>query len=93
MEQRFSALPPTSDTKAPSILARRFRKPPCGSELGDGDPSLILIVSDIKMPSMSSLEMLPKVQARTAERSGDHETAYGDEDTKRHPMAQGAIGC
>ena len=37
------------------------------------DPSLILILSDINMPGMSGLEMLPKVRARAAGRSRHHD--------------------
>jgi len=61
------------------------------------DASLILILSDINMPGMSGLEM----PAEDAGRRGNQErpnvpvimiTAYGDEETKRHAIAQGAIG-
>ena len=37
------------------------------------DPSLILILSDINMPGMSGLEMLPKVRSGAAGRSGHHD--------------------
>ena len=37
------------------------------------DPSLILILSDINMPGMSGLEMLPKVKAEASERSRHHD--------------------
>ena len=49
---------------APAALAR-------AAELRD--PSLILILSDINMPGMSGLEMLPKVRARAARRPCDHD--------------------
>jgi CheY-like chemotaxis protein len=55
------------------------------------DPSLILILSDINMPGMSA-EMLPKVRAERPNVPVIMITAYGDEDTKRHAMAQGATG-
>ncbi len=55
-------------------------------------PSLILILSDINMPGMSGLEMLPKVRAERPNVPVIMITAYGDEDTKRHAMAQGATG-
>ncbi len=40
----------------------------------DKDPSLILILSDINMPGMSGLEMLPKVRAERPDvpRHHDH---------------------
>jgi CheY-like chemotaxis protein len=56
------------------------------------DPSLILILSDINMPGMSGLEMLPKVRAERPNVPVIMITAYGDEDTKRRAIAQGAIG-
>src|SRR5450759_5184889 len=56
------------------------------------DPSLILILSDINMPGMSGLEMLPKVRAERPNVPVIMLTAYGDEDTKRHAIAQGATG-
>jgi CheY-like chemotaxis protein len=56
------------------------------------DPSLILILSDINMPGMSGLEMLPKVRAERPNVPVIMITAYGDEDTRRHAIAQGATG-
>src|SRR5437868_11000085 len=56
------------------------------------DPSLILILSDINMPGMSGLEMLPKVKAERPNVPVIMITAYGDEDTKRYAIAQGAVG-
>ena len=56
------------------------------------DSSLILILSDINMPGMSGLEMLPKVRAERPNVPVIMITAYGDEDTKRQALAQGATG-
>jgi CheY-like chemotaxis protein len=56
------------------------------------DPSLILIPSDINMPGMSGLEMLPKVRAERPNVPVIMITAYGDEDTRRLAIAQGAFG-
>ena len=56
------------------------------------DPSLILILSDINMPGMSGLEMLPKVRAERPNVPVIMITAYGDENTKRHAIEQGAVG-
>ena len=56
------------------------------------DPSLILILSDINMPGMSGLEMLPKMRAERPNVPVIMITAYGDEQTKRHAIAQGATG-
>jgi len=52
------------------------------------DPSLILILSDINMPGMSGLEMLPKVRAERPNVPVIMLTAYGDEDTKPHAIAR-----
>ena len=56
------------------------------------DPSLILILSDINMPGMSGLEMLPKMRAERPNVPVIMITAYGDENTKRYAIAQGAVG-
>ncbi len=56
------------------------------------DPSLILILSDINMPGMSGLEMLPKVRAERPEVPVIMITAYGDADTKRKAIEHGAVG-
>ena len=54
-----------------------------------GDRALILILSDINMPGMSGLELLPKAR-------GDGPTtiimitAYGDAETKRQALENGA---
>ena len=56
------------------------------------DPSLILILSDINMPGMSGLEMLPKVRAERPDVPVIMITAYGDPDTKRKALENGASG-
>jgi CheY-like chemotaxis protein len=56
------------------------------------DHSLILVLSDINMPGMSGLEMLPKMRAERPEVPVIMITAYGDEQTKRYAIAQGATG-
>jgi len=55
-------------------------------------PSLILILSDINMPGMTGLEMLPKVKALRPDVPVIMITAYGDADTKRKALEGGAIG-
>ncbi|QPF94799.1 response regulator [Bradyrhizobium commune] len=54
--------------------------------------SLILILSDINMPGMTGLEMLPKVKQIRPEVPVIMITAYGDADTKRKALAGGATG-
>ena len=60
-----------------------------GSYVGS---SLILILSDINMPGMTGLEMLPKVKALRPEVPVIMITAYGDADTKRKALEGGAAG-
>ena len=55
-----------------------------------GDESLILILSDINMPGMSGLELLPKVKAIRPDVPIIMITAYGDPDTKRKALENGA---
>jgi CheY-like chemotaxis protein len=54
------------------------------------DPSLILILSDINMPGMTGLEMLPKVRAERPKVPVIMITAYGDADTRRRAIEGGA---
>lgn len=54
------------------------------------DPSLILILSDINMPGMSGLEMLPQVRAERPKVPVIMITAYGDADTRRKAIEGGA---
>jgi CheY-like chemotaxis protein len=56
------------------------------------DPSLILILSDINMPGMSGLEMLPKVKAARPNVPVIMITAYGDDATRKKAMELGAVG-
>ena len=56
------------------------------------DPSLSLILSDINMPGMSGLEMLPKVKAARPNLPVIMITAYGDEATKKKVAELGAAG-
>lgn len=52
--------------------------------------SLILILSDINMPGMSGLEMLPKAKAARPDVPVIMITAYGDPETKRKALEHGA---
>jgi len=51
---------------------------------------LILILSDINMPEMSGLELLPKAKALRPDVSVIMITAYGDAETKRKALEGGA---
>ena len=55
-----------------------------------GEESLILILSDINMPGMSGLELLPKAKAIRPDVPIIMITAYGDPDTKRKALENGA---
>jgi CheY-like chemotaxis protein len=55
-----------------------------------GDRSLILILSDINMPGMSGLELLPKAKAARPDVPIIMITAYGDAETERQAFANGA---
>ena len=57
-----------------------------------GDNSLILILSDINMPGMTGLEMLPKVREKRPDVPVIMITAYGDADTRRKALEGGASG-
>ena len=59
---------------------------------GTIEQSLILILSDINMPGMTGLEMLPKVKEMRPEVPVIMITAYGDADTKRKALESGASG-
>ena len=56
------------------------------------DHSLVLILSDINMPGMSGLDMLPKVRADHPHVPVIMITAYGDVETRRKAIENGATG-
>jgi CheY-like chemotaxis protein len=55
-----------------------------------GEETLILILSDINMPGMSGLELLPKAKAIRPDVPIIMITAYGDAETKRRALENGA---
>ena len=55
-----------------------------------GEGSLILILSDINMPGMSGLELLPQAKALRPDVPVIMITAYGDAETKRKALESGA---
>lgn len=67
-------------TSAPDALKRAA---------GVRTPSLIL--SDINMPGMSGLDMLPKVRAAHPDVPVIMITAYGDAETRRKAIERGAV--
>jgi len=52
--------------------------------------SLILVLSDINMPGMSGLELLPKAKTLRPDVPVIMITAYGDAETKRKALENGA---
>jgi CheY-like chemotaxis protein len=57
-----------------------------------GGASLVLILSDINMPGMSGLELLPKAKTARPDVPVIMITAYGDDVTKRKALEGGAEG-
>ena len=55
-----------------------------------GEEPLILILSDINMPGMSGLELLPRAKALRPDVPIIMITAYGDAETKRRALENGA---
>ena len=55
-----------------------------------GDRSLILILSDINMPGMTGLDLLPKAREARPDVPIIMITAYGDAETKRRALDGGA---
>jgi CheY-like chemotaxis protein len=59
--------------------------------IGDAEGVLlILILSDINMPGMTGLELLPKAKAMRPDVPVIMITAYGDAETKRRALEDGA---
>jgi CheY-like chemotaxis protein len=56
----------------------------------DAASALILILSDINMPGMTGLELLPKAKAARPDVPIIMITAYGDTDTRRKALEGGA---
>ena len=54
------------------------------------DVSIILILSDINMPGMTGLELLPKAKAARPDVPVIMITAYGDAETQRKALESGA---
>src|SRR4051812_21652503 len=58
---------------------------------GQGE-TIILLVSDINMPGMSGLDLLPRIKAERPDIPVFMVTAYGDENTHRVALERGADG-
>ena len=56
------------------------------------EQSLILILSDINMPGMTGLEMLPRIKAMRPDVPVIMITAYADSNTEANALSRGAAG-
>ena len=56
------------------------------------DASLILILSDVNMPGMSGLELLPRAREARPDVPVIMITAYGDAETRKKAIERGAEG-
>ena len=80
------------DLRAGRFTMEFAQSAPTGlQQIGDAaGVSLILILSDINMPGMSGLELLPKAKALRPDVPVIMITAYGDAETKRKALEKGA---
>ena len=61
-------------------------------KISDATGSLILLVSDINMPGMSGLDLIPRAKALRPDLPVVMVTAYGDAQTRSAAIARGADG-
>ena len=90
---RFCSASSSGATSAPTASRWNLRNPPpwhFSASLMQATVSLILILSDINMPGMSGLELLPKAKALRPDVPVIMITAYGDAETKRKALESGA---
>ena len=80
------------DLRAGRFQMEFARSAPAALERAVDDPSLVLILSDINMPSMSGLEMLPHVREKRPDVPVIMITAYGDTETCKKSIERGAVG-
>src|SRR4051794_35588063 len=85
----------------PRVLVQRPRRRildeirklgPRGARAHGGPPTLILVFSDINMPGMTGLELLPRIKAARPDVPVIMITAYGDAETRRKALEAGAAG-
>lgn len=83
----------------PDLRARRFEMDFVGSAgqaltrvVDTDEQTLILILSDINMPGMSGLDLLPQMRARRPDVPVIMITAYGDNQTRKTAFERGADG-
>ncbi len=80
-----------TSTRVGTLWNSRYPLLPALQRIADAaGVSLILILSDINMPGMSGLELLPKAKALRPDVPVIMITAYGDAETKRRALETGA---
>ena len=92
-ENRYSAVSLTVATFADGSASRFFARRPARQRVLISDAagaSLILILSDINMPGMTGLELLPRAKAARPDVPVIMITAYGDDSTRRKALEGGA---
>ena len=90
---RYCSASSSGATSAPTASPWNLRNPPpwhFSASPTHATVSLILILSDINMPGMSGLELLPKAKAARPDVPIIMITAYGDAETKRKALEGGA---
>jgi CheY-like chemotaxis protein len=80
------------DLRAGRFIMEFANSAPAALEQVKNNPDPSLILSDINMPGMSGLEMLPKVKEVRPNVPVIMVTAYGDEATRKKATELGAAG-
>ena len=80
------------DLRAGRFIMEFANSAPAALEQVKNNPDPSLILSDINMPGMSGLEMLPRVKAVRPNVPVIMVTAYGDEATRKKATELGAAG-
>ena len=80
------------DLRSGRFIMEFANSAPAALEQVKSNPDASLILSDINMPGMSGLEMLPKVKAVRPNVPVIMITAYGDEATRKKAAELGAAG-
>ena len=80
------------DLRAGRFIMEFANSAPAALEQVKNNPDPSLILSDINMPGMSGLEMLPKVKEVRPNVPGIMVTAYGDEAIRKKATELGAAG-
>jgi CheY-like chemotaxis protein len=82
------------DLRASRFVMEFAQSAPQALERVDGarDDALILILSDVNMPGMSGLDLVPRARQARPDVPVIMITAYGDQETRRKAVEAGAAG-